>query len=102
MPTGCIFLESGLYLDIIPRFLNMYLQQLSVKRVRDCSVRLYQKCSVGFLMVIFLICDLKPILHGLGSMRFYMAHGYHHHPLLVMCLYDFLLRMCSDTVAQLF
>ena len=24
---------------------------------------------------------LNPILHGLSSMQFHMAHGYHNHPL---------------------
>ena len=40
--------------------------------------------------LIFQIFELllklvNPILHGLSSMQLYMAHGYHNHPLRLMC-----------------
>ena len=44
----------------------------------------------------------NPILHGLDSMRFYMAHGYHHHPLRLSSLCNLTHMICNDSVAQLF
>ena len=32
---------------------------------------------------------INPISHGLGFMRFYMAHGYHNHPLPLIFNADF-------------